>query len=106
MFFVVTKLTFERQSTPRDAKELAALVDKLKARFRISVEIADEFHKNGQAGILVAAVHSDEMKLSNLIDKISDACEDSGFGRIYSENTILEDFEAFQEEYEDTSERD
>lgn len=105
MFFVVTKLTFERQSTPHDAKDLAALVDKLRARFRISVEISEEFYKMNQAAIMVAAIHTDEMKLSNLIDKISDACEDSGFGRIYSENTILEDFEAFQEDVTDT-ERD
>lgn len=102
MFFVVTKLTFERQSTPHDAKDLAALVEKLRARFKISVEIADEFYKTNQAALMVAAIHKDEMKLSNLIDKVSDTCEDSGFGRIYSENTILEDFEAFQEEHTDS----
>lgn len=100
MFFVVTKLTFERQSTPHDAKALAALVDKLRARFRISVEVADEFHKGGEAAVVVAAVHPSDMKLSSLIDAISDACEDSGFGRIHSENTILEDFESFQDEHE------
>lgn len=101
MFFVVTKLTFERQSTPHDARELAALVDKLRARFRISVEITEDFQKGGEAGVVVAAVHPSEMKLSSLIDAISDACEDSGFGRIHSENTILEDFESFQDEHED-----
>ncbi|MES2746331.1 MAG: hypothetical protein V4655_12945 [Bdellovibrionota bacterium] len=101
MFFVVTKLTFERQTTPHEGRELAALVEKLRARFKISVEIADEFHKGGEAGVVVAAVHTSEMKLSSLIDSISDACEDSGFGRIHSENTILEDFEAFQDEHED-----
>ncbi len=100
MFFVVTKLTFESQPTSHDARELASLVEKLRARFHISVEVTEEFQKGGDAGIVVAAVHYSEMKLSNLIDAISDACENSGFGRIHSENTILEDFESFTEEYE------
>ncbi|MBC7661428.1 MAG: hypothetical protein H7249_17165 [Chitinophagaceae bacterium] len=101
MFFAVSKLTFETQAKPRDARDLAALVEKLRTRFRISVEIADEFHKGGDAGVIVAALHKDEMKLSSLIDAVSDACEDSGFGRIQSENTILEDFESFTEAHED-----
>ncbi len=101
MYFAVTKLTFERQSTPHDAKDLAALAEKIRARFRITVEVTDEFQKGGEAGLMVAAVHRDEMKLSNMIDAIVDVCEDSGFGRIHSENTILEDFESFQEEHED-----
>jgi hypothetical protein len=100
MFFVVTKLTFESHAKPRDARDLAALVEKLRARFRISVEVTEEFQKGGEAGIVVSAVHPSEMKLSGMIDAISDACEDSGFGRIHSENTILEDFESFTEEHE------
>ncbi len=100
MFFVITKLTFESQAKAHDLRDLTSLVEKLRARFRISVEIADEFHKGGEAAVVVAAVHPSEMKLSGLIDAISDACEDSGFGRIHSENTILEDFESFTEEHE------
>ena len=95
MYFIVTKLVFESQPTQNDARELAQLADKLRQRFRISIQIADEFHKGGSAGIVVAAVHSNEMQLSNLIDEIADACENSGFGRIQSEQTILEDFEAY-----------
>ena len=91
MFFIVSKLSFESESTPRDAKELAQLADKLRQRFKISIQIADEFYKGGQAGIVVAAVHSQEMQLSSLIDEIADACENSGYGRIHSESTILED---------------
>ncbi len=101
MFFAITKFTFERQSTPHDAKDLSALAEKIRTRFRISVEITEDFHKGGDAGIMVAAIHPNEMKLSNMIDAIADACENSGFGRIHSENTILEDFESFQEELED-----
>ncbi len=100
MYFVVSKLAFESQQTARDARELSQLVDKLRQRFRISVQIADEFHKFGTAAIVVAAVHSQEEHLSKLIDDISDSCENSGFGRIHSESTILEDFEAFNEEFE------
>lgn len=98
MYFVVTKLVFEAQTTKHDARELAQLADKLRQRFRISIQITDEFHKGGQAGIVVAAVHSQEMQLSNLIDEIADACENSGFGRIETEQTILEDFEAYETE--------
>lgn len=101
MFFAVSKLTFESSAKSHDARDLAALVEKIRARFKISVEVTDEFHKGGEAGIIVAALHKDEMKLSNLIDAVSDACEDSGFGRIHSENTILEDFEAFNEAHEE-----
>lgn len=100
MYFVVSKLAFESQQTPRDARELSQLVDKLRQRFRISVQIADEFHKSGTAAIVVAAVHSQEEQLSKLIDDIADSCENSGFGRIHSESTILEDFEAFNEEFQ------
>jgi hypothetical protein len=95
MFFIVSKLSFEPESTVRDAKELAQLADKLRQRFKISIQIADEFYKGGQAGIVVAAVHSQEMQLSSLIDEIADACENSGYGRIHSESTILEDFESY-----------
>lgn len=100
MFFIVSKLTFESEPTKRDAKELAQLADKLRQRFKISIQIADEFYKGGQAGIVVSAVHSQEMQLSNLIDEIADACENSGFGRIHSESTILEDFESYATEME------
>ncbi len=100
MYFVVTKLTFESQATSRDARELSQLVDKLRQRFKISVQIADEFHKSGVAAVVVAAVHSQEEHLSKLIDDIADSCENSGFGRIHSESTILEDFEAFADEPE------
>lgn len=100
MYFVVSKLTFEAQSTSRDARELSQLLDKLRQRYRISVQISDEFHKSGVAGIVVAAVHSQEEHLSKLIDDIADSCENSGFGRIHSESTILEDFEAFNDELE------
>lgn len=98
MYFVVTKLTFEAQQTSRDARELSHLVDKLRQRFKISIQIADEFHKSGIAGIVVAAVHSQEEYLSKLIDDIAESCENSGFGRIHSESTILEDFEAYSDE--------
>ncbi len=100
MFFIVSKLSFEPESTPRDSKELAQLADKLRQRFKISIQIADEFYKGGQAGIVVAAVHSQEMQLSSMIDEIADACENSGFGRIHSESTILEDFESYATEME------
>jgi 2'-5' RNA ligase len=100
MFFIVSKLTFEPEPTARDAKELAQLADKLRQRFKISIQIADEFYKGGQAGIVVAAVHREEMQLSNLIDEIADACENSGYGRIHSESTILEDFESYANEEE------
>ncbi len=98
MFFIVSKLRFENVQTPYDAKQLAQLTEKLRNKFKISVQIADEFHKNGQAGIVLAAVHSQEMQLSQLIDDISDICEDSGFGRISSESTILENFESYESE--------
>ncbi|MFY7929087.1 MAG: DUF503 family protein [Oligoflexus sp.] len=100
MYFVVSKLTFEAQPTSYDARELSQLVDKLRNRFKISVQVSEEFHRSGTAALMVAAVHSQEEHLSKLIDDIADACENSGFGRINSENTILEDFEAFNEEYE------
>ncbi len=98
MYFVVTKLMFESQQTARDARELSQLVEKLRQRFRISIQIADEFHKSGQAGIMLAAIHSQEEHLSKLVDDVAAACE--SFGRIHSESTIFEDFEAFNEDYE------
>lgn len=100
MFFIVTKLKFENQRSPGDARELSQLVDKVRQKFRISVQIADEFHKSGEAGIVVAAVHHQEEALSRMIDDIADLCENSGFGRIDSEHTILEDFEAYSDTFE------
>lgn len=100
MYFVVSKLTFEKQVTSRDARDLSALVDKLRSRFKISVQIAEEFQKSNVAAIVIAAVHPQENTLNQMVDEIVDLCENSGFGRVESENTIFEDFDSFNDSFD------
>lgn len=76
-------------ATGQDDKALRALCDRIRARFKVSV-LPNTSSDDGEASIVVAALGRTEERLSRLLDHICDACEESGFGRIESETTLLD----------------
>jgi len=100
MYFAISKITFESELTSYDHKELKSLTEKIRARFKVTVRISEDFQKKGIPSIVLAALNPQQEALSRLLDSVVEFCELSGFGRIAEEKTILEDLEsAFDESY-------
>ena len=97
MYVSISRLAFEDESTAYDNRELLNLIKKLKIKFPISVRMG---HENGEQGrvLYFTYVHESPQKVHGLIDKIIDFCENSGFGRIESEDSFLEHFDTILEE--------
>ncbi|MFW7381684.1 MAG: hypothetical protein ACOH5I_22945 [Oligoflexus sp.] len=98
MYFAISKITFEQETTSYDHKELKSLIEKLRARFKITIRISEDFQKTGEPSIILAALHPQQEALSKLLDSVVEFCELSGFGRIADEKTILEDLDSALEE--------
>ena len=107
MYFAVMKLTFEpSDSTPQDRKALAALVEKIRARYKVCVMPCEATDETGQASIAISSLgHSDEA-LSKQLDAISDFCEETGFGRVETERTLMDHIDAFSNDDEDEEDED
>ena len=99
MYYAVTKILFEDEATSYDHRELKSLQEKIRSRFPVCVRIADEFQHSGTPGLVIASLHSRQERLSGQIDSIIDFCEQSGFGRIKSEESLLDDLEAALQEF-------
>jgi uncharacterized protein YlxP (DUF503 family) len=98
MYFAVAQITFEDEVTSYDYKELKSLTEKLRARFRICVRVADGSPQSAPPAIVIAALHPQQESLSRLLDQVVEFCENSGFGRIAEERTILEHLESLLDE--------
>lgn len=98
MYFAISKLIFENETSSHDQRELKSLIEKIRARFKITVRISEDFQKSGIPAIVLAALHPQQEALNQLLDNVVEFCELSGFGRIAEEKTILEDFESALEE--------
>jgi uncharacterized protein YlxP (DUF503 family) len=105
MFFAVAKFSFEASGKEGsdDRKELRNLVEKIRARFKVSCAIVSKEEDEGTAAIAVAALGGTEESLDKTLDGIAEFCENAGFGRIESEQTLLDHIDALDEYLEDES---
>jgi uncharacterized protein YlxP (DUF503 family) len=103
MFFAVAKFTFEQsgREVADDGKELRNLVEKIRARFKVSCAIVSKEEDEGTTAIAVAALGGTEEALDKSLDGIAEFCENAGFGRIESEQTLLDHIDALDEYVED-----
>ena len=92
MFVAVSRITFESGETSYDQKELKSLTESLKKRFQVCVKVDREAQSFGHSIVVTCLDHKNET-LSSRLDKISLFCEESGFGRIESEETFFDHVE-------------
>lgn len=96
MYFAIVKLVFEDEgATSGDRKDLRTLVEKIRSKFKVAAAMLGE---NEGDGLAIAALGSSEERLTQTLDAISDFCEDSGFGRIASEQALMDHMDTLQED--------
>lgn len=76
------------QATANDRKEIASLVQKIRSRYKLTVN--SEYEGEEWVNIYVAFLHPKESSIKNLADEICDLCERSGIGRIAEVELNLE----------------
>jgi uncharacterized protein YlxP (DUF503 family) len=90
MYVAIAKFSFEEgPATGDDRRELRSLAEKLRAKFKVSAAACDE-DGTGPSAIAIAALGSSAERLSKTLDAISEFCEASGFGRVESEQALLD----------------
>ncbi len=95
VYFAVIKLTFEQgPETKDDRKALRNLAEKIRARFKVCAAACGEDGDAGSTSIAVAALGSSEERLTHTLDAITEFCEASGFGRVESEQALLDHIDA------------
>ncbi len=101
MYFAVCKLLFDDEgiATSYDHRELKSLLEKIRSRYPVCIRIADEFHQHGRPGFVIATLHPKQDRLSSQIDSIIEFCENSGFGRVSSEESLLEELESALDDF-------
>ncbi len=109
MYFAVVKITFEDEPDAPAAKpdsratgnsgrrDLHTLVEKIRSRFKVCAAALSGEDVGAGASIAVTALASSEEKLTRTLDGIVDFCEESGFGRISSEEALLDHIDALAE---------
>jgi len=85
MFFAIAKFIFEDAG---DGRDLGALVKKIQARFPVCVRSLEA--DGVPLGFVVASLGTREHQLSQQLDEIAAFAEGSGFGRIRSEDVVLD----------------
>jgi len=97
MYFAVVKLSFESTAdTAQDRKDLRLLAEKLRARFKVCASscASDASAKDTATAIALTALGSSEERLTHTLDAIAEFCENSGYGRITSEQTLMDHIDA------------
>lgn len=98
MFLAVTRLTFtEDEGTSQDRKAMHALIDRIRARHKVAVMPSKSIEEHGVAQITFVLLGHNENKLSQEIDAIGELCEESGFGRIEDEDTMIDDIDVIMD---------
>jgi uncharacterized protein YlxP (DUF503 family) len=93
MYFAVVKLSFEAATdSSQDRKDLRQLTEKIRARFKVCAAACND-DPEGTA-IAITALGSSEERLSHTLDAIAEFCETSGYGRILSEQTLMDHLDA------------
>ncbi len=89
MYFAVSKLMFSSQpGLVDDAQAFRALAEKIRTRFKVCAAIHQT--GTGEFCLAITALGSTAERLSQTLDKIAVFCEDSGFGRVESEEALLD----------------
>ena len=98
MYFGLAKMVFE-STTDRtlDRKELAALAEKLRAKFRILAKVDDTGFDKGSPTLVLSFLHPSKDKLSQLMDDIAVVCENEGLGRLADEVAMIEHLDYYFE---------
>ncbi len=105
MFFAVTKFTFDIDTeTSFDVKDLKSLTEKVRARFKVCARPCRENDDSGDVSFAVAALADTEEKLARTLDDIAAFCEESGFGRIEFEKTLMDHIDGIEDQEEVDSE--
>ena len=107
MYFAVVKITFEHESgaPAPDRKEISALIEKLRARFRITVMAYANIQEDGETAIAYTSLAQSEESLNKQLDSIAAFCEESGFGRIGDEAVLMDHIDSIGEELDEDSSR-
>lgn len=107
MYFAVMKITFmieDERPTVDSSKlkhDLQALVEKLRARFRIAVLPGQVGGPGEPPVVTVASLAHSEESLGRQLDSICEFCESSGFGRIDTERTLMDHVDSFSDDDDD-----
>ncbi len=89
MYFAVSKLMFSSQAgLEDDAQAYRSLADKIRTRFKVCAAFYQT--DSGEYCLAITALGSTAERLSQTLDKISTFCEDAGFGRVESEEALLD----------------
>ncbi len=100
MFFAVSKIVFDEESTTsQDAKELKSLVEKIRARFKVCAHAQADENAAAPLALGVAMIGNSEEQVNQTLDSIVEFCESSGFGRVADEHTLMDDMDHLQEDY-------
>ena len=70
-------------------------MEKIRARFKVCVMPCDTTEETGQASIAISSLAISEESLSKQLDSVSDFCEETGFGRVETERTLMDHIDAF-----------
>lgn len=103
MFFSVTHIKFEQdfskgpQEDEQKILELRRLAERVRSKFKVCAAATYREGAQGSLGIAITALGSEEEKLSRLLDTIVDFCEQSGFGRVQDELSLVEDIDILDE---------
>lgn len=98
MYFAVARLVFDSGSPAGSAgverRELQALTEKLRTRFKVCAGICDTTTDGSTTAIAITALASSEDRLSQTLDAIVSFCETAGLGRIEGEEALMDHVEA------------
>lgn len=100
MYFAVVKITFEDEpgaSTASSGRDLHSLLEKLRSRFKVCAAAIGADSSGDGTAIAITALASSEERLTRTLDGIVDFCEESGFGRVASEEALLDHIDALAE---------
>lgn len=99
MHFAVVKITFEfEQEAPKpDRKDMAAFLEKLRARFRIVALSASVGEDDGHTSFAYTSLAHSSESLTKQLDSIAEFCEEQGFGRIADEAVLMDDIDSIGE---------
>ena len=102
MYFLVSKITFaDDDSTSYDARELKALVERIRARYKVCALAQPITASHGTLELVVTFLGHHQDQVNQTMDDIIDFCENSGFGRVDQELTLMDDVENLSEDYVD-----
>ena len=102
MYFAIAKITFEAEdmgelrAATAGKRDLHQLVEKIRVKFKVCAAAIDSAAQGGDA-IAITALGSTEDRLTRSLDAILEFCEESGYGRIGSEEALVDHIDVIGE---------